>query len=188
MKRRKSSRKAPYSIAALLVAAVIAAGQLLLPQKSSPPPAPVAGDQVAGEVYRVSHVYDGDTLKLDNGERVRMIGIDTPESRDNIKLRRDVDKRRISMETQLKMGKKAGAYTRALVAGQQVRLEYDVEKRDRYQRILAYVYLMDGTFVNEKIIREGYAYPLTVPPNVRYADKFQQWFEEAREQKRGLWQ
>ena len=143
---------------------------------------------LSGKLYDVVYVYDGDTVKLDNGEHVRLIGIDAPESHDNEKLTRDVGHRHIDRGTQLAMGKKAARYAKEFLKSRQVRLEYDVEQRDRYGRLLAYIYLQDGTFVNEKIIRDGYAYPLTIPPNVRYAHEFKQWFDEAREQKRGLWQ
>lgn len=136
---------------------------------------------------RVAYVYDGDTVKLDNGEKVRFIGIDAPEAHDNDKLLRDVRRRHSDGRTQLAMGKQAARFVRSLLAGQQVRLEFDVEERDKYGRWLAYLYLSDGTFVNEKIIREGYAYPLTIPPNVRHARAFKRWFDEAREAKRGLW-
>ncbi|MDO8675890.1 MAG: thermonuclease family protein [Candidatus Omnitrophota bacterium] len=138
-------------------------------------------------LQRVTYVYDGDTIKLDNGERVRLVGIDTPEAHDNDKLLRDVRRRHSDGKTQLAMGREAARFARSLLAGQQVRLEFDVEQRDKYGRLLAYLYLPDGTFVNEKIIREGYAYPLTIPPNVRHAREFKRWFDEAREAKRGLW-
>lgn len=140
-----------------------------------------------GEYYRVAYVNDGDTIKLDNGERVRLIGIDTPESRDNPKLERDVKRTKKDKDVLLAMGRQAAVFSKKLLSNQRVRLEFDVERHDRYGRLLAYVYLADGSFVNEKIIREGYAYPMTVPPNVRYADDFKQWFDEARENKRGLW-
>lgn len=151
---------------------------------------PLTGTHAApqGQLYQIAYVYDGDTVKLDDGQHVRLIGIDAPEAHDNDKLTRDVNKRHLDRETQLAMGKQAARYARDLLKGRQVRLEFDVEPRDHYGRTLAYLYLADGTFVNEKIIRDGYAYPLTVPPNVRYAHSFQQWFDEAREQKRGLWQ
>jgi micrococcal nuclease len=69
-----------------------------------------------------------------------------------------------------------------------VRLRFDVERRDRYGRLLAYVYRADdGTFVNAALVRDGYARPLTVPPNVRYADRFVQLAREARRAERGLW-
>ncbi len=139
------------------------------------------------EIHHVVYVYDGDTIKLNDGERVRLIGIDTPESRQNDKLEHDVRRLHKDKQTLLSMGHQASVFTKDLLQGKDVRLELDVEPRDRYGRLLAYVYLTDGTFVNEKIIRQGYAYPLTIPPDVRYADKFKQWFDEARENNRGLW-
>jgi len=74
-----------------------------------------------------------------------------------------------------------------LVLGKDLRLEYDVEKRDRYDRLLAYVYLEDGTFVNVELIKQGYALILTIPPNVKHADEFLRLQIEARENKRGFW-
>ena len=165
-------------IAAMVLA--FAAAQYTIHQKNASP-------QGEGAFYRVVYVYDGDTIKLDNGERVRLIGIDTPESHDSPKLERDIKKSKMDRQVILAMGERAATFSRNLLLNQHVRLEMDVEPRDRYQRLLAYVYLADGTFVNEKIIREGYASPLTVPPNVRHADEFKEWFKEARENKRGLW-
>ncbi len=143
--------------------------------------------RIDSDFHRVAYVYDGDTVKLDNGEHVRLIGIDAPEAHENEKLLKDVRRRHIDGQTQLAMGRQAAKFARSVLAAQSVRLEFDVEQRDRYGRLLAYLYLPDGTFVNEKIIREGYAYPLTIPPNVRHADEFKRWFDEARGQKRGLW-
>ena len=172
--------KTGFIIAAILVAAVTA-GQWTVQRNAS------VRTKKEGLFYRVTRVCDGDTIKLDNGERVRLIGIDTPESHENPKLERDVRHLRTSKNVLLAMGRQASDFSRDLLLDKDVRLEFDVEQRDRYQRLLAYVYLADGTFVNEKIIREGYAYPLTVPPNVRFADQFKQWFDEAREEKKGLW-
>ncbi len=176
--------RGPYKLIAYILAGLAATGVMTFERMQGKSSAA----QGKGEYHRIVHVYDGDTVKLDNGERVRLIGIDTPESHDNFKLDRDVRKLRKSREVLLEMGQKASQFTHDLLDGQQVRLEIDVEPRDRYQRLLAYLYLPDGTFVNEKIIREGYAYPLTVPPNVRHADEFKQWFDEARDHQRGLWQ
>ncbi|MFA5005554.1 MAG: thermonuclease family protein, partial [Candidatus Omnitrophota bacterium] len=75
-----------------------------------------------------------------------------------------------------------------LVEGKKVKLEFDIERRDRYGRLLAYAYLEDGTFVNAEIIRQGYASLMTYPPNVKYADMFLKLYQEARVNKRGLWQ
>jgi len=65
--------------------------------------------------------------------------------------------------------------------------EFDVEKKDRYERLLAYVYLKDGTFLNAEIVKQGYASLMTYPPNVKYADDFVKLYREARENNRGLW-
>ncbi len=177
-------KKAPKTVLGVLLAIIlaVAAGQFTVSHKDV-----VQAPLVTGDLRRVVKVYDGDTIKLENGEKIRLIGIDTPESHANPKLERDVKKLNKSRETIIAMGLKAAAFSQGLLDGQDVRLEMDVEPKDRYGRTLAYVYLADGTFINEKIIREGYAYPLTIPPNVRYADKFKQWFQQAREEKRGLW-
>lgn len=138
-------------------------------------------------LFYVTKAIDGDTIKLSNGKHVRLIGIDTPESRYNTKLARDSKKTGQDMNAIIKMGKKASEFTRKLVQGKKVRLEYDVTKYDKYGRILAYVYLEDGTFVNAKIIEEGYAQVMTIPPNVKHADEFLKLQREAREKGRGLW-
>lgn len=135
----------------------------------------------------VTKAIDGDTIKLSTGAHVRLIGIDTPESRYNAKLERDVARSRKDMTDILKMGKEASNFTRHLVEGKRVRLEFDVEKRDRYNRLLAYVYLEDGTFVNARIIEEGYAQIMTIPPNVKYSGLFLKLQESARNNNKGLW-
>ncbi len=169
------------SIVAIFAAAIV--GWLFVnnPQPKTP------GVTEPAQWHTVVYVYDGDTFKLENGEKVRLIGIDTPESKDNEKLHRDVVKLKMNRKVLLAMGKKASEYSHEMLLDQKVRLEFDVGQRDRYQRLLAYVYLSDGTFVNEKIIAQGYAYPLTIPPNVKYADLFKKRCDEARDSKRALW-
>jgi micrococcal nuclease len=135
----------------------------------------------------VQRAVDGDTLVLENGDRVRLIGMDTPEIHESDKLYRDARKSRQDVRTIKAMGMRAYEFTRKLVEGKKVRLEFDVEKRDKYERLLAYVYLPDGTFVNAEIVRQGYASLLTIPPDVKYADLFAQLYKEARENRRGLW-
>lgn len=138
---------------------------------------------------RVKRVVDGDTLLLDNGERVRLIGIDTPEVHQSDKLFRDSQRSGEDIRTIQEMGKRSSEFTRELVEGKFVRLEFDVEKQDKYNRLLAYVYLVDdGIFVNAEIIREGYASLLSIPPNIKYADEFQRLYQDARVQRKGLWQ
>lgn len=146
------------------------------------------GSAMAGNEYvYVSRVVDGDTLHLSGGQRVRLIGIDTPELHHSAKLERDARKSHMNVRQIQAMGAKASAFTKALCEGKKVRLEYDVEKRDKYRRILAYVYLEDGTFVNAKIVEEGYAQIMTIPPNVKYAELFLKLEREAREKRKGLW-
>ena len=135
----------------------------------------------------VTRVIDGDTLKLENGERVRLIGIDTPEMHVSDKLTRDAQRTKQDASTIQKLGRRAYEFTRTLVEGKRVSLEFDVERHDRYKRLLAYVYLKDGTFVNAKIVEEGYASLLTIPPNVKYAALFQDLYRKAREERKGLW-
>jgi micrococcal nuclease len=121
----------------------------------------------------VERVIDGDTIKLVNGERVRYIGIDTPELHH--------PKKPVEY-----YAREAKDFNANLVGSKTVRLEFDVQQRDRFGRLLAYVYV-DDIFVNAKIIEEGYAKILTIPPNVKYAEKFLKLQRQARDQNRGLW-
>jgi len=135
----------------------------------------------------VKRAVDGDTLLLDNGERVRLIGIDTPEMHESSKLYRDSKKANQDIETIKELGRQSYQFTKSLVEGKRVKLEFDVERQDKYKRLLAYVYLKDGTFVNAEIVKQGYASLMTIPPNVKYADLFVKLSQEARENQRGLW-
>lgn len=164
-------------------------------QAPSPPPAvaatasasaPVAasgpGLVPAGttETAVVVRVVDGDTIVVDRGygpERLRYIGVDTPET---------VDPRR-PVEW---MGREASAANANLVEGREVVLESDVSDRDRYDRLLRYVWLHEGgtwTLVNLELIRLGFAQVVTYPPDVRYVDLYLAAQAEAREAGRGLW-
>jgi micrococcal nuclease len=135
----------------------------------------------------IKRVVDGDTLVLENGQKVRLIGIDTPEMHDSNKLNRDAQRSGQGVEAIKKMGRQSYEFTKKLVEGKRVKLEFDVEKQDRYKRILAYAYLPDGTFVNAYLVQEGYASVMTYPPNVKHSEKFLRLYREARENKRGLW-
>jgi len=135
----------------------------------------------------VRRVIDGDTLQLETGERVRLIGIDTPELHESNKLYKDSKKSGQDILTIKKLGQRAYEFTKNLVEGKRVSLEFDVEKHDVYGRTLAYVYLKNGTFVNAEIVKQGYASLMTFPPNVKYADLFVKLYQEARVNKRGLW-
>ena len=128
-------------------------------------------------------VVDGDTIELRDGRLVRYIGIDTPEVRRRVAGRWTEDPE--------PFGLAAAAANRALVDGRTVRLEYDIQRTDRYGRLLAYVYvrLADGAevMVNERLVAEGIAQPMTIPPNVRHAERFRALADEARRGRRGLW-
>ena len=134
-----------------------------------------AEKKAKAEWYQVKRVIDGDTIELKNSETVRYIGVDTPETVDP---RKPVEY----------YGKEASEYNKGLVEGKKVRLEFDVQKKDRYGRLLAYVYLSDGTFVNAELVKLGYAQVATYPPNVKHQKLFQKLQREAREYNRGLWQ
>lgn len=136
---------------------------------------------------RVSRVIDGDTLQLEDGQRVRLIGIDTPEIHKSDKLYRDAQRSEQDIKTIQKLGEVAYEFTKKLVEGKRVSLEFDLDRYDRYDRLLAYVYLKDGTFVNAEIVKQGYASLMTITPNVKYADLFLKLYHQAREDQRGLW-
>ena len=126
---------------------------------------------------RVERVVDGDTFVAELGgrdERVRVIGVDTPET---VAPGRPVER----------YGKEASNFAKRELTGATVRLGGDVEPRDRYDRLLAYVWLPDGTFWNALLAAEGYAQLITVPPNVAYVDLFRRLVAEARAAHRGLW-
>jgi micrococcal nuclease len=129
---------------------------------------------------KVIKIIDGDTIHLeseDGGkpERVRLIGIDAPETRNTGK------------KVKHPFGVVSKMFLNSLLSDRLVRLEYDVVKNDQYGRTLAYVYLKDGTFVNAVMVAEGYALVMTYPPNVKYADFFLSLQNKARENGRGLW-
>jgi micrococcal nuclease len=124
--------------------------------------------------FKVVRVIDGDTVKLETGESFRYIGIDTPETRH-------------PQKPVQYLGKEASEFNTQLVFGQDIIVEFDVTKRDKYGRLLGYVFLRDGTFVNAELVKKGYAKVATFPPNVKYAEFFLQLQEEAVGNKRGLW-
>lgn len=125
------------------------------------------------EVFQVEHVVDGDTVKLTNGQIVRYIGIDTPE----------VTSSEITSQC---FGKEAREKNRELVEGKEVTLTKDVSETDKYDRILRYVYDED-IFVNDYLIRNGFARADNFPPDEKYKDQFKAAQEEAKANKHGLW-
>lgn len=120
---------------------------------------------------RVVRVIDGDTIEIAGGYHVRYIGIDTPE---------------VYPQTDY-YGIEAWDKNRELVEGKMVTLERDVSDKDRYGRLLRYVYV-DGIFVNAELVRLGYAVAFSYPPDIEHQELFLRFEEEAREAERGLWQ
>jgi len=142
----------------------------------------VTGDRetlgIIGEEAKVIRVVDGDTIEVEGGRAVRYLGIDTPET---------VDPRRpVGC-----FGKEASMENKRLVEGQTVILEKDISDIDKYGRILRYVYLRKDEekllFVNDYLVRNGYAQVVTYPPDVKHTERFLQAETEARENNRGLW-
>jgi micrococcal nuclease len=140
------------------------------------------------EYIIVSRVVDGDTFKLANGERVRLLGIDSPEKYDSDKLDRDAESSGMDKKTIKKLGELASDYVRNFVEGKRVYLvkEPNYQDRDIYGRLLRYVYLEDGTFVNGKIVKDGYAQVYEKYP-VSKLDELRNLQRDARENNRGLW-
>jgi len=126
----------------------------------------------------VRRAIDGDTIELGDGQLVRYIGIDAPEVRRKVRERWVVDPEPFA--------RAATDANRRLVENQPVRLEYDVQPKDRYGRVLAYVYVGER-MVNEELLAAGYAQLLTIPPNVRYVERLRAAANEARRARRGLW-
>ncbi len=110
---------------------------------------------------KVIRVVDGDTLRVNykgNEERIRLIGIDAPESKPNKKAKNDAQRSGEDVEAITAMGKELTNFVKTLVKpGDTVKIEFDVEKRDRYRRLLAYVYFSDGKMLNEEVVKAGYA-------------------------------
>lgn len=129
-----------------------------------------------GTTATLDDVTDGDTIRLTDGSRVRLIGIDTPE----------VSGPYTKAEC---FGREASDFLeRLLQPGDEVRLAFDREHQDRYGRLLAYVYrVSDGMFVNAEILRRGFARLDTVEPNTEHVDLFERLVDKARDKHRGLW-
>lgn len=136
------------------------------------------GDFSDKEEFLVTKVIDGDTIVIEGGEIVRYIGIDTPEFSQGDEC----------------FAKEASDENKDLILGKLVRLEKDVSEKDRYNRLLRYVWVGDPStssghaiFVNEYLVRQGYATAVSYPPDVKYQELFRQAEKEAREDNKGLW-
>jgi micrococcal nuclease len=169
IRRRRSARTSPLVRVIGFVLFLLGAyfGRDFLPVATAP-----AG---TGEGVLVERVVDGDTLVISGGERVRLIGVDTPETKHPNKPPEP-------------FGSDACEFTRRMVEGKRVQVEYDPgEKTDRYGRTLAYVYI-DGHMLNEQLLIEGLARALTnYPFSAAMKDRFRAAEAAARLQRRGIW-
>lgn len=175
----------------------------------------LAGPCLAAEFFDVVRVLDGNTLELSNGEKVRLIGVDTPpESLSDVQPGKEIKATGEDLKTLLEQGKTAAQFTRRLVEGGKVYLTYDVQKRDAHGQLLAYVYMDSDVYendivrkdfsdldlfdarghrrrslldVNATIINTGYARAAFTPPNVKYRKAFLLLEKDARTYQRGFW-
>lgn len=140
-------------------------------------PAIVSAEQykaTAVSYHKVKFVYDGDTLLLDNGEKVRLLGINAPE----------IDYKAGNSEF---MAHAARRFSRELLKGEQVRLEYDSDRKDRYGRLLAYVFLKNGTMVNEVLVLKGLAHVMFNRRTLKYRALLLDCQRKALKDKCGIW-
>ncbi len=187
----------PLSIRRLLIAAtVIASAFGLIPHRPSElPHSPHAENNAHAEELKLVpllSIVDGDTVYLQfphGKESVRLIGIDTPESRENQRAYRQAEEYRVPLKTILSLGKAATRHLDTLAPrGSRVSVSYDQVKRDKYGRLLAYLYRSDGTMLNQQMIVDGFAAPLSIKPNTRYATSFAEHAERALRAQKGIWQ
>lgn len=149
-----------------------------VPKKTvhAPSPAPVTAPVLgvtSNNMYQVTRVVDGDTIQIDTGQKVRLIGVDTPET---VAPRKAVQC----------FGKEASTYTSERLLGQTVRLEKDVSETDSFGRLLRYVYVGDE-FFNNTLVTEGYAHAVTFPPDISKQGELKNSELTARFNKKGLW-
>ncbi|MCC7543259.1 thermonuclease family protein [bacterium] len=169
------SRRRAYKILSLVVVAMLT----YVAAKAAPQKPPTAAMVSQASMVKVTKISDGDTIEVEvNGvsEKVRLIGVDTPETHDP---RKPVQC----------FGKAASDWTTQTLTGRSVRLEADPSQgeRDKYDRLLAYVWRDDGLFINQTLIKEGYAHEYTYQTPYKYQQTFRGDERQAREQSRGLW-
>lgn len=146
----------------------------------SPSPTPIKTAVINPSSVLVTEVIDGDTIVFENGQHIRFIGIDSPELHH--------PKKPVGC-----FGQEAKDKLTKLILGRKVRLEKDVSETDRYKRLLRYVYVDPSTssrqafFINDYMVRQGYAVAVTFPPDVKYKDELRAAQNEAEQENRGLW-
>lgn len=148
-------------------------------------------DKTETSSLKIFKVIDGDTVHLKQNQeiiKVRLIGVDTPESSENDKAFRDAYHSKEDVKEIVAMGKESKRFLSTLLQkNTDVTLELGTESKDKYNRTLGYLYLDNGNMVNETILREGFGMVVTFPPNVKYVEKFKSAMEYAIRNQNGLW-
>jgi len=171
---------------------------------------------VRAELYTVDRIISGDVIRLSNGEKVRLIGVDSPENQRNTKARKDSRETGQDIETIVKAGRAAADWLEEYFEGKKVFLRYDTQEKDKRGLTLAYVFAYDDihllggdlsrqlvkdfkkewndpltqgnfVFVNGTIVKAGYAQPAPASPNLKYADAFEDLYQKAKENRKGIW-
>ena len=178
-KFRLSKRKISYLLALAIFLSAFINQLFKSPASKNISGIPTPSASISAELVKVVRAIDGDTIKLETGQTVRYIGIDTPELHH--------PKKKLEC-----FGKEARDKNKELVEGKLVRLEKDISETDKYWRLLRYVYVSttaspSGEFVNDLLVREGYAYASTFPPDVKFSDHFRILEGDARKNLKGLW-
>src|SRR3989338_2025448 len=178
-KFRLSKRKISYLLALAIFLSAFINQLFKSPASKNISGIPTPSASISADLVKVVKVIYGDTIKIETGQTVRYIGIDTPELHH--------PKKKLEC-----FGKEARDKNKELVERKFVRLEKDISETDRYWRLLRYVYVPttaspSGEFVNDFLVREGYAYAATFPPDVKYSDHFRNLEIQARENNGGLW-
>jgi micrococcal nuclease len=163
--------KKVLSVTLLLTASIL--GYFITPYNIHSTPA----STISETTYLVTRIIDGDTVEIlynSEKEKVRLIGIDTPET--------------VKPDTPVEpFGKEASDFTKSTLLDKYVSLEFDEQERDRYGRLLAYLYI-EGEMFNEILLEEGLAHVSTFPPNTKYVDTFIETESTAKNNKVGMWE
>lgn len=161
-------------IGIILIEAIFILGIAIATPDQDEPEKPEKKKERQEKTYIIERVIDGDTIELENGKEVRYIGIDTPETKHPNK------------EVEC-YGKKATEKNKELVEGKEIKMKKVISETDQYGRLLRYVWIED-TFVNDYLVKQGFAKASTYPPDTKYAEQFKKAQRQAREKERGLWE
>jgi len=139
---------------------------------SAPKPTGTCGE-IKEKLFKVTKVIDGDTIEIEGGQKVRYIGMDTPE----------LDDKNLTKKC---YAQQASKKNKELVEGKEIKMVKDVSEKDKYDRLLRYVFVGD-IFVNDYLVRNGLANAVTYPPDIKFKDQFRAAEQEARNNNLGLW-